>query len=96
MTSISIDIKDEDKFKNSPPHKGKRINMMEISNNGKCLVTYSEEDKSVVGWDVDLDDMICSPKSEIKVNPEIYHMRVSNGNILAYIYKENGDGSLSK
>jgi WD40 repeat protein len=34
-------------------HNGKPITRLEVSPNGKYLVTYSEDDNSIVGWDVD-------------------------------------------
>ncbi|CAG8649736.1 16894_t:CDS:1, partial [Funneliformis mosseae] len=35
------------------PHNGEPISMMEISLNGKYLVTYSEADKKIVVWNVE-------------------------------------------
>ncbi|PKK65163.1 hypothetical protein RhiirC2_715758 [Rhizophagus irregularis] len=34
------------------PHNGKQITMIEVSQNGRYLVTYSPEDDSIVGWNV--------------------------------------------
>ncbi|GBB94780.1 hypothetical protein RclHR1_02410026 [Rhizophagus clarus] len=49
---IDIDYIDIDK----PPHNDSSITLIEISPNGKYLVSYSEDDNSIVGWNVDDDD----------------------------------------
>src|ERR1044072_5911551 len=38
------------------PHNGKPITKLEVSPNGEYLVTYSEKDHSIVGWNVNPDD----------------------------------------
>jgi len=40
------------------PHNGNPISMIEISPNGKYLVTYSEDDETIVGWNVEYDKII--------------------------------------
>src|SRR2546423_9586098 len=35
------------------PHNGKPIIKIEVSTNGKFLVTYSKEDHSIVGWNIE-------------------------------------------
>ncbi|CAI2165719.1 10972_t:CDS:2 [Funneliformis geosporum] len=37
------------------PHNGKPITMMEISPNANYIVTYSEEDKTIVGWNAGVE-----------------------------------------
>ncbi|PKC09618.1 hypothetical protein RhiirA5_415411, partial [Rhizophagus irregularis] len=61
VDKIDVDKIDVDKifiFDDEPhkPHNGKPITMIEISPNEKYLITYSEEDRSIVGWNVkDID-----------------------------------------
>ena len=74
-----------------PPHNGEYINEMKISPNGKYLVTYSEEDETIVGWNVtrqveNKDEPIIEKNNTVRVKKEIRDMCVSNGNILAYSY----------
>jgi len=104
--SISIDIdvlqdeppeKSQQKPPEKSPHNGKPIDMLEISMNGKYLVTYSEEDKTIVGWNVEKvkegkDEPVESrekcnyePDSIVKLFSSIFHMSVSDKKILAYI-----------
>jgi WD40 repeat protein len=40
------------------PHNGKSIDKIEISPNEKYLVTYSEEDNSIVGWNAENVDEV--------------------------------------
>src|ERR1051326_7584036 len=48
---------EQNKSRGSSPHKDKPITNIEISPNGKYLVTFSKEDCSIVGWDIsDIDD----------------------------------------
>ncbi|CAG8438891.1 8345_t:CDS:10 [Funneliformis caledonium] len=37
------------------PHNGKPITMMEVSPNAKYIVTYSEEDQTIVWWDAGIE-----------------------------------------
>src|SRR5581483_11858942 len=55
---INIDNNDNDKEfiikkPDSDPHNGKLCTMMEISPSCKYVVTYSREDHSFVGWNID-------------------------------------------
>ena len=78
-------ISDEDNIDNekSKPHNGKPINMMEISPNAKYIVSYSEEDNTIVGWNVEdieegrfePDDTTVKPYNTKK---RVYHMCVSD------------------
>ena len=61
--NVAIDIDtiepviEPQKPRSSKPHNGKPIDKIEISPKGKYLVTYSEEDHSIVGWNVEnIDD----------------------------------------
>jgi|SRR6266498_634634 len=94
--AFTVDIGENDTDGNKPqdkPHNNNPISMMEISPNGKYLVTYSEKDKTIVGWDVESRDIIedekcnqCNHELNYPVNGEkIFQMCVSNEKILAYI-----------
>ncbi|CAG8566027.1 13981_t:CDS:2 [Funneliformis caledonium] len=103
-------IKDDKPYKGSPkadkPHKGSPITIIEISPNAKCIVTYSEEDKTIVGWNVeDEEDKLkpdCTINSDkifrVKKTEEfdeedkkkIFHMCVSDKKKLVLSYVEYG------
>ena len=112
--TISIAIGEDETEKNNvtekpqtdKPHNGKPITTIEISPNGKYLVTYSEEDESFVGWNVD-DINVGQLKFDTTVNLSDYdydtrelekfklnQMCISDDKKLAYIY--NYDNRLSK
>ncbi|UZO16346.1 uncharacterized protein OCT59_007735 [Rhizophagus irregularis] len=48
---IENDVTDKDKIENY--HNGKPITEIELSPKGRYLVTYSKEDQSIVGWNVE-------------------------------------------
>ena len=65
-----------DELRTDKPHNGSPITKMEISPNGKYLVTYSEKDYSIVGWNVEnIDDNQDSDKvqrvDEGRLKPDI-------------------------
>ncbi|PKY54561.1 hypothetical protein RhiirA4_473445 [Rhizophagus irregularis] len=80
--SNNID-KDTDKF-----HNGQPITKLEVSPKGNYLVTYSKDNRSIVGWNVwnVLDE---NPDQAVKLNkseiPELRQMCVSDDKKLAYI-----------
>ncbi len=43
---------DQELDKPHKAHKGKKISKVALSPNGKYVVTYNEENKSVVGWNI--------------------------------------------
>ena len=45
--------KPQQKSQEKLPHNGKTISKLEISMNGKYLVTYCEEDETIFGWNVE-------------------------------------------
>ncbi|RGB28699.1 hypothetical protein C1646_767526, partial [Rhizophagus diaphanus] len=55
-----VDENDVDKIFtfDDEPHNGKPITMLEISPNEKYLITYSKEDHSIVGWNVEDIDKV--------------------------------------
>jgi len=69
----------EDKSRSDDPK------MMEISPNGTYLVTYHDESKTIVGWNVGDDNTKQDNVVEVDCKRIIYHMCVSNEKILAYI-----------
>ena len=83
MSYFKIDIY------NDKPHNGNPITKMEVSPNEKYLVTYSKEDNSVVGWNVeDVDEGLLKPGSPVKVeNYDIHQICVSDYKKLVYIGK---------
>ena len=71
-------------------HNGKPITRIEISPNEKYLVTYSEKDRSIVGWNVeDLDKgqlELDNTVQPVKVEDEIKTLCVSDDKKLVYNY----------
>ncbi|EXX71950.1 hypothetical protein RirG_073900 [Rhizophagus irregularis DAOM 197198w] len=75
------------------PHNGKPITRIEISLNEKYLITYSEEDRSIVGWNVeDINKIQLKFHQTVKTNEdnedkkyEIKSLCVSDYKKLAYI-----------
>jgi WD40 repeat protein len=47
MSDIVISVEQDD-----VPHNGESITKLELSPNGRYLVTHSENDRSIVGWNV--------------------------------------------
>ncbi|PKY39136.1 hypothetical protein RhiirA4_452289 [Rhizophagus irregularis] len=69
------------------PHNGKLVTKIEVSPNEKYLVTYSEEDHSIVGWNIESKD-----KSQLELDKTfklsdmiLFQMCVSDNKKLAYI-----------
>ncbi|PKK75979.1 hypothetical protein RhiirC2_816053 [Rhizophagus irregularis] len=75
MDEISVVIDDIDKihiYGDKKPHNGKSITRIEVSPNEKCLVTYSEDDESIVCWNVE------SSKGEGPLTPDFTSNKVDN------------------
>ncbi|PKY59357.1 hypothetical protein RhiirA4_482026, partial [Rhizophagus irregularis] len=73
-------------------HNGKPITRIEISPNGNYLITYSEKDRSIVGWNVeDKDKVQLKFDKTVKINEDNKHkiknLCVSDDKKLAYGYK---------
>ncbi|PKY60008.1 hypothetical protein RhiirA4_483241, partial [Rhizophagus irregularis] len=86
---IDFDKNDDDKiftFDNKS-HNGEPITNIEISANEKYLITYSKEDRSIVGWNVeDIDKVQLKLDKTVKINEdEIESLCVSDDKKLAYI-----------
>ena len=76
------------------PHNDKPITNIEISPNGKYLVTFSKEDCSIVGWDIsDIDDTDIrqlEPYNTIEtVSNRVNQICISDDRKLAYIYNDS-------
>ncbi len=101
--TLEMDEMDKGLPQDNRPHNGKPIGMMEFSPNGKYLVTYSEEEKTIVGWNVEFIEEGDEPvKHDNLVKVEsvgkngILHLCVSDEKILAYIYKISDEYKISK
>ena len=68
-------------------HNGKAITEIEISPKSGYLVTYSEEDHSMVGWDVDIDEgqLITFKPAKIDIHKHVNQICVSDDKKLVYI-----------
>ncbi|PKK64414.1 hypothetical protein RhiirC2_716292 [Rhizophagus irregularis] len=90
VDKIDVDENDVDKIFNfdDERHNGKPITRIEISPNEKYLITYSEEDHSIVGWNVeDIDKFQLKLDKTVKINEdEIRSLCVSDDKKLAYAY----------
>jgi WD40 repeat protein len=73
----------------SKPHKGRSVTKIEVSPNGNYLVTYSEKDHSIIGWNVnEIDEGRLEPDFTVKTsNKLVSQICVSNDMRLAYIYQ---------
>ncbi|PKY63038.1 hypothetical protein RhiirA4_490761, partial [Rhizophagus irregularis] len=94
IDKIDVDKNDVDKiftFDNidDKRHNGKHITMIEISPKEKYLITYSKEDRSIVGWNVEnIDKVQLKFHQTVKINEyfsNIYSLCVSDDKKLAYI-----------
>src|SRR5436305_723253 len=85
----SNDVKDHAVDK---PHKGESINNVNISPNDKYLVTYSNKDQSIVGWNVeDADEGRLEPDVAVTTSDSskyVTHICVSDDKKLVYIYND--------
>ncbi|PKK57584.1 hypothetical protein RhiirC2_858163 [Rhizophagus irregularis] len=87
---IDVDKNDVDKIFtfDDERHNGKPINAIEISPNEKYLITYSEEDLSIVGWNVeDMDKFQLKFDQTVKINENIDYITglcVSDDKKVAY------------
>ena len=95
IDNIEIAIENE----KSKPHNGKPITKIEVSPNEKYLVTYSKEDRSIVGWnlnDINEGQLKHNIGDEEVVNEEdedkIKCLCVSDDKKLAYIIGDGRDG----
>ncbi|POG58780.1 hypothetical protein GLOIN_2v1727824, partial [Rhizophagus irregularis DAOM 181602=DAOM 197198] len=86
---IDVDKNVVDKFFtfDDERHNGKPITMIEISPNEKYLITQSEEDRSIVGWNVEnIDKVQLKFHQAVKINEDkIISLCVSDDKKLACI-----------
>ena len=68
VDKIEVDKNDDKIFTfDNELHNGKPITRIEISPNEKYLITYSKEDYSIVGWNVEDKDKV---DQTVKINNE--------------------------
>uniref|UniRef100_U9UQ45 Uncharacterized protein n=1 Tax=Rhizophagus irregularis (strain DAOM 181602 / DAOM 197198 / MUCL 43194) TaxID=747089 RepID=U9UQ45_RHIID len=93
---IEVDKNDVDKIFtfDDERHNGKPITMIEISPNEKYLITYSKEDRSIVGWNVeDIDKVQLKFHQAVKINEDIIKsLCVSDDKKLAHVYEKKRRG----
>ncbi|UZO23571.1 uncharacterized protein OCT59_015904 [Rhizophagus irregularis] len=88
VDKIDVDKNDDKIFTfDDGRHNGKPITTIAISPNEKYLITYSEKDRSIVGWNVeDKDKVQLKFDQTVKINEdEIICLCVSDDKKLAYI-----------
>ncbi|RGB32173.1 hypothetical protein C1646_670331 [Rhizophagus diaphanus] len=70
-------------------HNGKQVSLVSLSPNGKYVITYSEDDKSIEGWIVKDSNLILDPEASVYNLPEeskyISDIKVNNSKIVCYI-----------
>ena len=82
-------------YEGSSSHNDKPITNIEISPNGKYLVTYSEADHSIVGWDISVTDdtnirQLEEPYNTVETgNKRVNQICISDDRKLAYIYNDS-------
>src|SRR4051794_34681487 len=88
---ISV-VVDNIKPHNGKPHNGKPITMLEVSPNGKYLVTYSDDDHSIVEWNANITEEQLKPDITVGIveNYKLNKICISDDKELAciYIYKD--------
>ncbi|PKY46054.1 hypothetical protein RhiirA4_460806 [Rhizophagus irregularis] len=95
VTNIDKPHNDNPVTKIGKPHSGKPITKIEVSINESYLVTYSHEDRSIVGWTIkDIDEGPLKLEKTVKLddigeeaNFELRSMCVSDNKELVYISK---------
>ncbi|CAB4414569.1 unnamed protein product [Rhizophagus irregularis] len=78
-------------------HNNKPITKITISPDGKYLVTYSKDDQSIVGWNV--EDKVENPLKlykKFKLSNKTDEICVSNDKILARLYDMSNEGATTK
>src|ERR1043165_5409385 len=93
--SVAVNINNLHNDENKPSYNGSLIGLMEVSPNGSYLVTYSEEDKTIVGWKFDESGNF-KPDHTTKADHDVHHLRVSDKKILAYTYNVHNFYQISK
>src|SRR4051794_22851128 len=91
-TAIDIEKKD------FPPHNGKKIDQIIVSQDVSYAVTYSSADNSIVGWSIDIEEIELHQQFDIYYKLEgncyIYEF-VLYKNILLYRYYEQDSSFLT-
>ena len=102
---IEVDKNDVDKNEDeiftfdNELHNGKPITKIEISPNEKYLITYSKEDCSIVGWNVEDKDKVQLKFDQtvqtVKIDGYINCLCVSDDKKLAYVSRIHGNNRSS-
>jgi hypothetical protein len=83
-----IDFADKNNIDTNKLHNGLPITEIEVSPNEKYLVTYSQEDHSIVGWDItngQLKPEFHVNSVDVDVNKRNQQICISDDKKLAYI-----------
>ncbi|PKY17222.1 hypothetical protein RhiirB3_382357 [Rhizophagus irregularis] len=77
-------------------HNSKPITLIEVSPNEEYLVTYSKEDKSIIGWNFKgINEGKCYSDNDVQISDvNLRQICISDNQILAYIYNDNDDDEL--
>src|ERR1044072_6752831 len=69
------------------PHDGQPVTLFEISPNGKYVVTYSKDNKTIIVWNVEDHEGKLEPDHTVVINHrEIRQICVSDEKKIVYIY----------
>ncbi len=77
-----IEPENDDNVKRSP-----RISRIAVSPKETYIVTYSKDDKSILGWNIDKDEEIKEDPHPLKVKNNVYGMKVLDNKVLMCQYK---------
>src|SRR6266498_2877819 len=75
--------------KGEKPHNGKTISDIAVSPKGIYVVTYSEDDKSIVGWNIDVDVVEDSHPLNVRKYGYVTGMKVSDNKVLLIYRQKN-------
>jgi hypothetical protein len=91
-TSIEkIDIDKINIDKSHKPHNGKPIKMIVLSPNNTYIITYSDKDKSIVGWNNDIEEGQLKLDNTVQtVKVSVQELYVTDDKIL--FYRSSMDG----
>ncbi|PKY41347.1 hypothetical protein RhiirA4_454918 [Rhizophagus irregularis] len=76
-------------------HNGKQVSLVSLSLNGKYVVTYSEDDKSIEGWIVENSEpILLDPEANVYKLPEVVNFITElkvNDKIVCYTYSDSNN-----
>src|SRR6266540_1288346 len=94
-SSTQLYIKEIPIMKENLPHNGKPINKIAISPQSKYVLTYSQEEKSFVGWLVNDDSGPLTIDEDVEplfLEQVIYDFKVSDKKVI--LYNDNNLGEI--